>query len=249
MQKFIGAAVVIALACGLVDEVRAQDPKAVVDKAIQALGGEDNLAKVKAATWKTKGKIIFGGSENSFTGATTVDGLDHFRGEFEGDFGGNTIKGVTVLRGDKGWRKFGDNVMEMDKDAVANEKRNVYLQVIPITLVALKGQGFKLAAAGEDKVGGKPAVAIKATGPDGKDFRLFFDKESGLPLKLVAKVVDFTGQEFEQESFYRDFQDFGGIKRATKVEFKRDGEKFLEATVTEFKVLDKVDQQTFAEPK
>ena len=68
----------------------------------------------------------------------TVQGLDHFRSEFEGEFSGNKVKGVTVLNGDKGWRKFGDMVMELDNDAVANEKRTVYLMVVPTTLVPLK---------------------------------------------------------------------------------------------------------------
>src|SRR4029077_14275002 len=108
--------------------------------------------------WKSKGKITFGGNDNSFTAVSTVQGFDHFRGEFEGDFGGNTIKGVTVLSGDKGWRKFGDMKMELDKDGVANEKRNLYLQVIPFRLDRLKGKDFKVEAAGEDKVAGKPTV-------------------------------------------------------------------------------------------
>ena len=36
---------------------------------------------------------------------------------------------------------------------------------------------------------GKPAAALKVTGPDGKDFTLYFDKESGLPVRMVAKVI------------------------------------------------------------
>ena len=84
---------------------------------------------------------------------------------------------------------------ELEGDGLANEKRSVYLQVIPITLVPLKGKGFKYEAGGEEKVGDKPAVILKVTGPDGKDFTLYFDKESGLPVKLVAKVIGFQGQE------------------------------------------------------
>src|SRR5439155_17325730 len=129
-----------------------------------------------------------------------VQGLDHFRREFEGDFGGNKIKGVTVLAGNKGWRKFGDNQSEMDKDALANEIRTVYLTVIPMTILPLKGKEFKVAAIAEENVEGKPAVGIKVTAPDGKDFRLYFDKESGLPVRMVARVVGFMGEEFTQES-------------------------------------------------
>jgi hypothetical protein len=65
----------------------------------------------------------------------------------------------------------------------------------------------------------------------------------------VAKVISFGGQEVTQETTYSNYKDFGGIKRATKVESKRDGEKFIDAEITDFKVLDKVDPKTFAEPE
>ena len=156
---------------------------------------------------------------------------------------------MTVLSGDKGWRKFGDTGMELDKDGVANEKRILYLQVIPVTLVPLKGKDFKVEAAGTEKVGDNPATVLKVTGPDGKDFKLYFDQKSGLPVKQVAKVIGFMGEEFTQETTFGGYKDFGGIKKATKVVSKRDGQKFLSQEVTEFKVLDKVDPKTFAEPK
>src|SRR5205809_7973970 len=93
----------------------ADDSTAVIDKAIKALGGEDALGKAKAATWKTKGTITFMGNDNEVTSTFTMQGLSQFRQEFEGKFGGNKVKGVTVLDGDKGSRKFGDNGGELDK--------------------------------------------------------------------------------------------------------------------------------------
>ena len=68
-------------------------------------------------------------------------------------------------------------------DEVAREKRNLYLQIVPVLLVPLKGKGFKVESAAEEKVGDKPASVLKVTGPDGKDFTISFDKESGLPVK------------------------------------------------------------------
>ena len=123
------------------------------------------------------------------------------------------------------------------------------LQVIPVTLVPLRGKQFKIETAGEEKVGDKPAVVLKVTGPDGKEFKLSFDKESGLPVKEVARVLGFQDQEFDMETTFSDYKDFGGIKKATKMEVKHDGEKFQSMEVTEFKVLDKVDAEAFAEPK
>lgn len=228
----------------------ADDAAAVVDKAIKALGGEAKFSKAKAFTWKTKGTIRFGDNENHFNAETTLAALDRVRQEFGGDFGGNPVKAVVVLDGDRAWRKFGDMTQEITGDDLANEKRNVYLQAIPAgLLLPLKSKEFKLELAGEDKVGDADAVAVKVTGPDGKDFKLFFDKKTNLPLKAVATVRGFNGQEFTQETTYSDFKDFGGVKKAAKHEAKRDGNTFLEAEITEFKILDQVEPETFAEPK
>jgi hypothetical protein len=253
MMRFLGAvlATLLVCVCAAAGSVRAddKDPQPILDKAIKALGGEEKLKKAEIATWKSKGTVTINGDDNKISIQATVQGLDHYRSEFGGEFGGNEVKGVAVVNGNKGWRKFGDNSMEMDDDALANEKRAIYLQVIPMRILPLKDKGFKVETGGEEKVGDKPAVIIKVTPADGREFTLSFDKESGLPVKLVAKVVGFGGEEFTQETTYKDFKDFGGIKRATKVDSKRDGEDFVKSELTEFKVLDKVDPKTFAEPE
>jgi hypothetical protein len=252
MRKSIGAVLAAALVCGIGLSARAdgdKDATAIVDKGIQALGGADKLSKIKVLTWKSKGKINLGDADNDFNSQVTAQGLDHFRQDFEGEFGGMKIKGTVVLNGDKGWREFGGNTMELDKDSVANEKRSVYLQMVPITLLPLKGKDFKIQTAGEEKIDGKAAPVLKVTGPDGKDFKLYFDKESGLPVKMVAKVVGFMGEEFTQESTFSKYKEFGGIKKATELVSLRDGQKFIHSDVTEFSVLDKVDPKVFSEPK
>jgi hypothetical protein len=250
MKRFLGSAFAIMLVSAMGGLVRAddKDPMTILDKAIKALGGEEKLKKAIASSWKSKLTINFNGNTNDFTGKSTVEGLDHYRTEVEGEFGGNPFKAVTVLNGDKGWRKFGDNPMDLDADGLADEKRRVYLQVIPGLILPLKDKAFKLAVAAEEKVGDKPVSGVKATGPDGKDFTLFFDKESGLPVKLVAKVIGFQGDEYTEETTYKDYKDFNGIKKATKAESKRDGEDFITAEMTDFKVLDKVDPKTFSQP-
>jgi hypothetical protein len=232
--------------------VRAADTQsatAILDSAIKALGGEEKLGKIQGVSWKAKGTITFMGSENPMTTQTTLQGLDHARQEFSGEFGGSTIQGVTVLAGDKGWRSFGGNHEALDQAGITAEKQRNYLALVPVTVLPLKGKEFKVEAAPEETIGGKPAVGIKATGPDNKDFTLYFDKESGLPVRLTAKVTGFMGDEFTQESIFSDYQDMSGIKKATKITIKRDGEKFIDTQISEFKVLETVDAKTFAEPQ
>src|SRR5690349_8007808 len=98
MRMLFSALLALALWSGLSGSVRAADAKDVtpiLDKAIKALGGPEKLGKIKAATWKTKGTITFMGADNETSGQITVQGLDHYRQDFEGMFNGNTFKAVT----------------------------------------------------------------------------------------------------------------------------------------------------------
>lgn len=247
MGRFLAGVCTWLFICGASLPANATDDaaSATLDKGIKALGGLEKLGKVESFSWKSKGTINFNGEENEFNNEVTAKGLDHFRRQF----GNDQFSGVSVLAGDKGWRKVNENSTEMEGEALANEKRRVYLDIIPITLVALKGKGFKVETAAETKVGDKPAEVLKITGPEGKDFSLSFDKETGLPVRLTATVVGFQGGENNLEITFGDYKDFDGFKKATKIEVKRDGETFQKMEVTEFKVLDKVDPETFTEPK
>jgi hypothetical protein len=252
MTRFIVAFLVVVAVSGPGRTVSAgdTDATAILDKAMKALGGEDKLSKIQAATWKARGKSTFRDDEqHDFTGQTTIQGLDRFRSEIELKFRDKTtLKLLVILNGDKAWHTVGGLAL-FPNAAVTRLKRTAYLAVIPVTLAPLKGPGFKVAAADEEKVGGRPAVVLKVNGPDGQDMTLSFDKESGLPVKAVGKVFTLDDQEVTQETTYGDYKDFGGIKTATTLEIKVNGRPFRQQQVTEFKVLDKVDPLAFAVPK
>jgi outer membrane lipoprotein-sorting protein len=251
MRRVRFTMLLVAFAAITSHPARAQnsDATAVVDKAIVAVGGEENLRKTAAMTWKSKGKVTFGGNEFEFEGQITVEGLDHYRAEFEGESNGAPFRSVVVLNGKRGWRKLGENRSEMNDSAIARERRNIYLQIIPVTLLPLKTADFKLETVADEKVGDKPAAVIKVVGPDGKDFTIYFDKESGMPVKLVARVTGFGGDEYSQETTFSNYKEFAGIKKATNFQSKRDGVRFDDVDLIEFRTLDKVDPESFTEPK
>lgn len=251
MKRFltvIAVALSIGGTAGFVRAADAGDASTVVDKAIEAMGGAAKLGKVHATHVKTRGTITIEGNQSPFSGQSTAQGFDHYHLEFGLEIGGNKVEGCTVIDGDKGWRKFGDNVMPVQGDALKGEKRGLYLQIAAGNPAVLKGNGFKLLKTMNDTVDGKPVVGVEATGPDGKEFTIFFDKASGLPAKLKATVMSFAGDEVKQETTYSNYKDFAGIK-ATKSVTKRDGEPFLTQELVEFKVLDKADPKLFEEPK
>ena len=79
--------VAAALLAVMIGQARAddKDAKAILDKAIAALGGEEKLGKAQAFSWKSKGTVVFNGNENEMNNEVTVKGLDHFRREFGND--------------------------------------------------------------------------------------------------------------------------------------------------------------------
>jgi hypothetical protein len=226
----------------------------IINKSVKALGGEARLAKARATTSKVKGTFVLGDNAFEFTIKQTMDGLDRTQSTFEGDFGGNKSTTVTVIDGRKGWIKEGEmEVRELDGEEVADDKWSRFSQSIDLMLVSLKEKHLKVRTETVSgvTVGHKLAAGVKVTGPDDKYFTIYFDKVTSLPVKVVANMPDpeSIGQEFTQETYFSDYKDFGGIKRAKKIEMKRDGETFIKIELLDVKVLDNVDDRTFAKPE
>jgi hypothetical protein len=252
MRRIVGTVVATALLVSGRCSVMAAGPdaKKVIDKAIQALGGEAKLAALEAKAIQTKAKVKlrFAGLVSDFTTTTTTMGLHKFREAFKGSSEGTEVTGVTVLNGDKAWRQASDNTSKLQDNQVANQKRSAYLAIVPVLLLPLKTKDFQIESAREATVDDKPAVAVRFIGPDKQDVELFFDRESGLPVKMFAKIVAFLGDQFLEETTFSKYKEFDGVKRATKIEHKRDGFTFMDVELTDLKVLDRVDPKTFAEP-
>lgn len=252
MRKAVCGSLVIGLLLLAAVPVRAgdqADAKVILDKAIKAAGGEKKLAaRYKAGTSKGKGKINLMGTEIEFTFEAAVQPPKQSRRRSEGDFNGMKFERTEVLNGDKGWVAFMGNTEEMSEDQLAAAKEDLYAGWV-VTLVPLKDAGFKLAPLAETKVADHPAVGVKVSHQGHKDVNLYFDKEKGLLVKVERRIKDMQGQDVDQETFYTDYKEDNGVQRATKQKTKRDGNDYLDIEITEFKPVDKFDENTFAKPQ
>ena len=91
-------------------------PKRFSTRRSRRWEAQEKLSKAEAATWKAKAKITIEGNDSEVITEATVQGLDHFHSVFEGDLGGNKVKGESVLSGEKGWRKVGGQILELEPD-------------------------------------------------------------------------------------------------------------------------------------
>ncbi len=242
MQKILGAGLAVGLALVLTGTLRADESKDVIDKAIKAAGGEEKLAKFKCYTWSAKGTYYGQGNEFAYTATYAVQWPDKFRADIKDVF-------ILVLNGDKAWRKMGEEATEMNADELA-EQKEVHHAGYVTTLLPIKSGGYTLAPLGEVKIGERPAVGVKASSKGHRDVNLYFDKETNLLVKAeyTVKSREEGGKEVTQEALYGNYQDVQGLKIPMKVTVNRDGKKYVEAEYSEFKPVDKPDDNMFAKP-
>jgi hypothetical protein len=103
-------------------ERRTEDPavRAVLDKPIKAVGGEENLRALRAVTWKAKGTVIFG--ERKIPVA--FDGAAQGTGQVCFDFNAIFEQAVTftlIFDRDNTWKKGNGNTKSREKTGRSDE--------------------------------------------------------------------------------------------------------------------------------
>lgn len=240
-MRFLTLAVVLFLSpLAYADD--AADARAIIDKAVKASGGEAARDKFKSQTFREKGTFYGMGEGLPYTGIYTVQWPERFRMEIEGVF-------TMVIAGDKGWVKTDKGVEDMTAEQLAREKNNLHGGYVT-TLIPLKDKSFTLATLPETKVDDKPALGVKVSQKDRPDVTLWFDKTTGLLVKSEQMVQpeDPEAKPVKQETTFGDYKEFAGYKIPTKVVAKREGKLFVEATISDMKPLEKVDDKLFMKP-
>jgi hypothetical protein len=223
------------------------DAKAMLDKATRAMKGEGKLARFGAGTFKGKLTASEGGQQITANIEGTWQGTSQYRGELDIQEGGQNFKGVLVLNGEKGWFKGPDKTEEAPEGAAVFLREILYAGQMPLLVPGLAGKDYKLSLLGEVKIGDRNAVGLTVSHKDHKDVSLFFDKETGLPLKSEVRLTNPQGKEVTMEFLYGDYKEFEGVKLPAKVTIKfEDKEVTLE--VSEVKPADKLDAGLFEKP-
>lgn len=218
------------------------DPRAIVVQAIKAMGGEKNLARHKAATWTEKGTYHGMGDGLPYSGKYAMQAPSQFRMEIEGVF-------TIVFAGDKGWIHAGGNTMEMNDEQFAVQKSDHRAGHIA-SVLPLKDKAFALTSLPEIKVDDRPAVGIKVARKEYPEVKLYFDKKTHLLVKSEwrTKASEEKFKEVTAESYYSKYQEIDGAQVPTRMVMKRDGKLFVEADVSDYKAVGKLDDSVFAKP-
>lgn len=222
--------------------------RALVEKAIDAHGGEKQLAKFKGATSKLKGTIQVNGAAVEFTGDLASQDANQMRINISFVLDGQSISFTSVLNRDQGWLKINNDTVDMPAEQLAESKEQAYSGWVA-TLLPLKDKAFMLAPFGEIEIAGRKAVGVNVAREGRRPINLFFDKETSRLVRTESRVRDdATGQEVTEEATYSDYKLIEGTQHPMKITVKRDGKPHADVEVTEIKLAEKLDDSVFAKP-
>jgi hypothetical protein len=237
---FVGS---LLMACVGLAWAGGDDARGIVQKSIDAIGGEAKLAKYNAQTFTEKGTYYGMGNGLAYTGEYAVQWPGQFRMEILGTF-------TIVLNGDKGWVKTGNEVKDMTAEQLATQIHDHKAGWIS-SLVPLKDKAFALKMLPDVKVGDRSTSVVVASRKDYPEVTLYFDKANHLLVKMAykTKAAEENFKEVLADSVFSEFKEIEGVKIPHKMVMHRDGKVFIESELIAMKANGKLDASTFAKPK
>jgi hypothetical protein len=202
-------------------------PRAVIERAVKALGGEEVLKRRVGVRMKVKGKFFLPDGpapEFPLEGETLTQPGPRTRLTFHIDLAGNKVDAVIVLDGANSWQSVYGRVQDLGPEQRKSMGLSTYADRVTSLLPLLNDKGFTLTPLAEAKVEGRPAVGVKVSAKDRPDISLYFDKASGLLVKYAYRsppLGSFPGAEKENLhetilSDYRRLDHTGADVRALK---------------------------------
>jgi hypothetical protein len=225
-------------------------PQAIVERAIQAQGGEAKLAKLQVMRIKVEGitDLIPGKTDLPLTIEDTWQMPARYKTTSTFELMGNKVTQTQTIDGDKGWVQINGQTQDLPKAAITEMKEQKWAEDLD-RLAFFKDKAIELAALDETKVDGKPAIGVLVRSKGHRDVKLFFDKASGLLVKREQKVLEpSSSKEVSQEVVFSDYHEKEGVKHYKRIALYRDGKKLLDGKVMEIEFFDKLDDKVFAKP-
>jgi hypothetical protein len=235
MRKLTVPCLVLAFVLGGAGLAPADDnPRALVEKAVQALGGEPLLARRAAKHARYKGAFV------GLPGGAAA-GVD-VTGEMWAQPGSRRLSLVVALPGQgttmtrvvhdgKGWEDDDGTLRELDADDMKEAMVLDHVERVLTLVPLLKDQEFTLEALGKSKVDGAELLGVKVSAAGHPEVALYFDPATGYPKRVEypEKTKTLTRKMAVIFDDYQEIQPAAAEERALKAaKVGTDGAALLE---------------------
>jgi len=215
MKKRIAIALWLPLACAAasVGAARVQTADEVMDKHLAALGGRDALAKLTSRKSTGTATLAAQGGELSgpYESYNKAPNKSRVYIKFDTAALGGPGDMIIDQRFD-GTSGYVSNSLQGDTEMAGNQLDNMRNGAFPSSMLKYKEMGLKAEVLAREKVDGKDAIVVQFTPKAGSTSRVYFDPDTYLVMKSVAKVISAQMGEFEQTVTPSDFRVVDGVK-------------------------------------
>jgi hypothetical protein len=210
MRYCLWTLLVILLPDGMSAARAAEEPRALIERALKAEGVEA-VTKPVAVRLRVTGKFF---DKTPIVGDfARIEGeILEFRGRSKATLTlflktMEVIGQFTIVNNDeKSWFAFNGKVQEVSKDDLASRRVSQYVDRITDLSDLLTDKGFTLEPLADAQVEGRPARGVKVSYKDRPDVSLYFDKESGLLVKYRYRALNGAKIQVLHETVLSDYR-------------------------------------------
>ena len=183
---------------------------AIIEKAIQSLGGEKYL-QVKTQVGRGRLSVLRDGALVSWP--WFVD-IVVFPDKERTDFKGGGSRTIQANSGSTGWLYDDslDVIKVQNETQIANFKQGIRTSLDNLLHGSWRGDAELTYIGKRPATLGKRNEAVKLTYKDGFSVEFEFAVDDGLPQKAIYKRTSADGEEVKEEDRYAQFLDIGGVK-------------------------------------
>ena len=233
------------------DDAAAARQKAmeIIERAIKAQGGDERIAKMQTMARRLKAKVFLpDGKEVPFQLDNVWQMPDRYRSTLTMSINNLPIVRTLIINGDKGWIDINGYAKELTPREMQEFKDQIYAERM-CQLAPLRRTDCKFMILDEIKIARRTIQGINIERPGHRDVNLYFDKATGLLVKMEHVIMGANGLEASQEVYFAGYTSTRGPKHWRRIAVFNDGVKIFEAEVVRVRYLDKVDDRWFAPPK
>lgn len=213
------------------EDTRLSQGRMVFEKMIEALGGRENLSKIRDSKLSVDYKVAPGNLDIMAVYYAKLP--DKLRMDA-------TMVGTQAFDGDKGWKLRGDgSVKDMSKEELADFKDSAWAVQ---GMLNPETQDINPLLEGRVQLEGKDYVVVSYKDWGGFDIvYVLVDPDTYFPHKLINIKADSR-----TEVIHSDYRDIDGLKLPFSFHINIDGKKAIEMTVSEWKFNSDLEDTLFS---
>jgi hypothetical protein len=226
------------------------DAQAILLKAIDAHGGKNKLSQVRTEITTTRGTLrIPDSGDLPFTAETYSQLPGQFKNVVRTAFQGQTLVLIQILDGDRTFASVNGIAKPIPAPVLDDMKEARFAENVLTLTPLLEDKAYKVAALKEQDIKGRAALGVVVQAAGHKDYRMYFDKTSGLLVKTARQALNEKEQEVLQETYWDDYKETAGIQRPRRFVMFQNGMVHSLGEITEVRYPDRLPADTFAIPK